>query len=148
MIENLAQCDWELGEHEWDVSSLWMIRPGEWHAVWVSWLPDGSHHGWYVNLQRPFRRTAIGIEAMDLMLDIVVEPDLRWRWKDEEEFDEMLARRIMGRRTGLRVRREAEVVVNRIERRCPPFSEPWPTWEPDPSWPVPELGDGWDHPQE
>jgi protein associated with RNAse G/E len=39
--------------------------------------------GWYVNLQCPFRRTEVGIEAMDLMLDVVVDPDGTWRWKDD-----------------------------------------------------------------
>jgi hypothetical protein len=27
---------------------------------------------------------------MDLMLDIVVEPDMTWRWKDDDEFDEIV----------------------------------------------------------
>lgn len=90
IIENLARGDWVMGEHIWDVSSLWILRPSDWHTVLVSWRGDGSHFGWYANLQYPFRRTAIGIEAMDLMLDIVVEPDLEWRWKDEAEFDEIL----------------------------------------------------------
>lgn len=75
-IENLARGDWAYGDHVWDVSTLWILHPGDWHAVWVTWLASGRHFGWYVNLQRPYRRTAIGIEAMDLALDVVVEPDL------------------------------------------------------------------------
>jgi protein associated with RNAse G/E len=144
VIANLDRCDWVLGEHVWDVSSLWIVRPGDWHAVWVSWLESGDHLGWYVNLQMPYRRTAIGIEAMDLMLDVVVEPDLSWQWKDDDEFAEILQRGIFDHDTGARVRREAEDVIRRIGEGDPRFAAPWPSWRPDPAWPLPVLPDGWD----
>lgn len=146
IIENLARCDWAYGDHVWDVSSLWIMRPGDWHAVWVSWLDSGAHFGWYINMQMPYRRTAIGIEAMDLALDIVVEPDLGWRWKDDEEFAEILDRAIFDAPTGARVREEADNVIRRIEAAEPPFSEPWPSWRPDPQWSQPTLRDRWDDP--
>ena len=145
IIENLDRGDWAHGDHVWDVSTLWLVRPGDWHAVWVSWL-NGRHYGWYINFQRPFRRTSIGIEAMDLMLDVVAEPDLRWRWKDEAQFDEIVERAIFDRATAARVREEAAAVVGRIDRREAPFSEPWPAWRPDPSWSTPTLLEGWDQP--
>ncbi len=145
IIANLAHRDWVYGEHVWDVSSLWILRPGDWHSVWVSWIGP-RHFGWYVNLQLPYRRTEIGIEAMDLMLDVVAEPDLTWRWKDADQFDEILARGIFDAATGARVREEAHEVIGRIERREPPFSEPWPSWTPDPSWERPVLPAGWDRP--
>lgn len=144
VIENLARCDWTMGDHVWDVSSLWIVRPGDWHAVWVSWVGAGAHLGWYVNLQMPYRRSEIGIDAMDLMLDVVVEPDRTWRWKDDDEFDEIVDRGIFAPTTAARVRGEAEDVIGRIERAEPPFSEPWPSWTPDPSWALPTLPTGRD----
>jgi protein associated with RNAse G/E len=146
VVENLDRSDWVLAEHIWDVSSLWIVHPGDWHAVWVSWTSPGVHLGWYVNLQKPFRRTEIGIEAMDLMLDVVVEPDGQWRWKDDDEFDEIAQRSIFDEATVARVRREAAEVIEDIEARRPPFSEGWVSWTPDPRWPVPVLPDGWDAP--
>ena len=113
----------------------------------MSWLESGKQLGWYVNLQRPFRRTTIGIEAMDMMLDIVVEPDMTWRWKDDDEFADIMSSRIFDHATGQRVQREAQEVIERIERLDPPFSEPWPSWRPDPGWPAPALVDGWDEPK-
>lgn len=139
VIANLAHRDWEAGEHVWDVSSLWILRPGDWHAVWVSWRPTGEHLGWYVNLQTPFERTDIGIESMDLMLDVVADPDLSWRWKDDDEFDEIAERGIFEPELVARVRAEAERVIGRIEGREPPFDEPWPSWRPDPRWSAPRL---------
>lgn len=145
-IENLDHGDWVYGDHVWDVSNLWVLRPGDWHAVWVSFDEAGRHIGWYVNFQQPYRRTSLGIEAMDLALDIVVEPDLSWGWKDDDEFEEILERRLFDTETGQRVREEAAAVVQRIEASVPPFCEPWTSWLPNPRWRRPELLPGWDDP--
>jgi hypothetical protein len=40
-----------------------------------------------VNLQEPFRRSQFGFETMDLALDVIVEADRSWRWKDEDELE-------------------------------------------------------------
>ena len=38
--------------------TLMLQRPGEMHAIWVFWQgPERTFHGWYVNIQEPFRRT-------------------------------------------------------------------------------------------
>ena len=140
----LERREWVLVDHVWDVSSLWILEPDAWHAIWVSWLPSGEHLGWYVNLQRPFRRTSRGIVATDLLLDVVAEPDLTWRWKDADEVDLLVARGTFDPVFADRIRAEGEAVIARIERRGAPFDEPWPSWRPDPSWTTPELPPGWD----
>lgn len=146
IIGLLERGDWVHVDHVWDVSCLWILRPATWHAVWISWLPSGEQFGWYINLQRPFRRTSIGIESMDLALDVVAEPDLTWSWKDDDEFDQILSRGIFDGETGQRVREEAAAVISRLEGNEAPFNEPWPQWRPDPAWPTPELLPGWDDP--
>ena len=143
-IENLARGDWIYTDHTWEVSSLWILCPGDWHAVWISWSEPGAQLGWYVNLQFPFRRTSVGIESMDLMLDIVVEPDFSWRLKDEGEFEEVVRRGIFDEELGHRVREEARDAIESIEMKQGPFAEPWPAWIADPTWPIPSLVDGWD----
>lgn len=142
-IASLKHRDWLLGQHVWDVSSLWIVRPDDWYTILVSWRPDGSHLGWYINLQRPMQRNSVGFEAMDLMLDIVLEPDLSWRWKDKEEFEEILRLGIFDPSLGERIRTTALAVIDDIEQRRSPFCDPWPAWTPDPSWPTPQLPDGW-----
>lgn len=143
-IENLQHRDWALGDHTWDVSSLWILTPGRWHSTWVSWLADGSHLGWYVNLQRPMRRNTVGFEAMDLMLDIVAEPDLSWRWKDRAEFEEIVKRGIFDGRLADQVMSEALAVIDDLEQRRSPSDGDWPSWRPDATWGLPSLPDGWD----
>ncbi len=142
-IENLARCDWVLDEHVWDVSSLWILRADDWHSIWVSWRADGSHLGWYVNLQRPMRRNAVGFEAMDLMLDVVADPDLSWQWKDRDEFEEIVDRGIFAPGVADRVMTAALSVIDDIEHRRSPFDEPWPRWRPDASWEQPVLPANW-----
>ena len=121
VVSCLDRCDWALVDSVWDVGTLWFVRAGDWHATWVSFLEDGSHWGWYVNLQDPFERLSNGISAMDLMLDVVVEPEL---------VDDATARRI---------RDEAAAVLRDLDAGAPPFCEPWTSWRPDPAWPRPLL---------
>ena len=110
---------------------------------WLSWRLDGSHLRWYVNLQEPMCRNPIGFEAMDLMLDVVVEPDLSWRWKDREEFDEIIQRGIFDPELGKQVRATALSAIDDLEQGRAPFCDPWPSWTPDRSWPAPQLPADW-----
>lgn len=142
--ERLARCllerDWVLADHVWDVSTLMLTEPGALHAVWVSFLDDGSQWGWYVNLQRPFVRTNTGIATMDLALDVLIAPDCsEWRWKDEDEFQLLVDWKLLEPPESAAVREEALRVIARAEAGEPPFSEDWAAWRPDPAWPVPAL---------
>lgn len=60
------------------------------------------------------RRTPLGFRAMDLLLDVVVEPDLRWRWKDEEQFRRIIELGIFDEGTVARVRSEGRSIIERI----------------------------------
>jgi hypothetical protein len=141
--KRLAECairgDWVLRDAEWDVDTLVLMREEDWHALWVSWLPSGDHWGWYVNLQRPFRRTELGFETMDLVLDLIVDPDRSWRWKDEDELETWVARGVCTPELAKRIRAEGESVLARS-----PWPTGWEEWRPDPSWALPELPEGWD----
>ena len=141
----LASGEWELDDSLWDVSNLWLLREGDWHAVWVSFLDSGAHWGWYVNFQSPFTRTRHGIQTMDLALDIIVEPDRSsWRWKDEDEFELFEERGLIEPDVARRVRDEAATVIERIAADAAPFDSAWPGWRPDPAWGLPELPTDWD----
>jgi len=143
-VQSLSFGDWVLADFTWEVSTLVLLRPGDWHAVWVSWRESDENWGWYINFQRPFTRTGHSVQTMDLMLDIIVEPDRRWRWKDEDEFDALVSYGIIDATEATHVRQDARCVIEQVEATEPPFSEPWHDWRPDPSWPMPELPEGWD----
>ena len=146
LATSLALGDWVFADADWDVDTLVLVREGDWHAIWVSWRDDGEHWGWYVNLQEPYRRTACGLATMDLALDVIVERDRSWWWKDEDELETFVARGVFDRVLARRLREEGFRVARRAERSEPPFDERWPQWRPDYSWTMPLLPAGWDVP--
>jgi hypothetical protein len=137
---------WKLEDAVWTPARmLHLMDPGAAHAIHLWWLtPDWQFGGWYVNLQEPIRRTLLGFDSMDHLLDIVIEPDLSWRWKDEDEITEVVAIGTVTRAWADEVRREGERVIARLEARRPPFCDGWESWQPDPAWPIPVLPGGWD----
>ena len=138
--------EWALEDATWTGPRiLHLMRPDQAHAIHLWWLaPDWRFGGWYVNLQEPMRRTPLGFDYMDHMLDIVIEPDLSWRWKDEDELDEAVSIGLVPQHWADDVRREGERVLERLEARQPPFCDGWEAWQPDPDWPLPTLPQGWD----
>ena len=77
--------EWKLVDAIWSFGdTVFLIRPTEAHAIHVMWDNNHEFVGWYVNLQEPLRRTKIGFDFLDQELDIVVKPNLDWRWKDAE----------------------------------------------------------------
>lgn len=144
--------DWPGGRHPWHGKGRWrshgvlqLQRPDEAHAVWLFWQgPERSLAFWYVNLQAPFRRTAAGIDTQDHELDIVIEPNGRWRFKDEEWLDEWIR---LGRWTKAEVaaiRAEGARVAAELEKGSRWWSETWADWQPDPAWRGGDLPEGWE----
>ena len=122
------------------------VRGGE-HSVLV-FLGDGDVRRWYVNLEAPFRRTAIGIDTRDHHLDVVLAPDLdEATWKDETELDEAVAFGSMTGDEAAAVRAEAARAVRWIRRGDhPAIDDRWRTWMPPPHWPLPTLAPDWEAP--
>ncbi|GII52578.1 hypothetical protein Pth03_09670 [Planotetraspora thailandica] len=137
-IHNLASGRWRLGRWIWR-DTIWVSsqRTGDYYGVGQFYDPQHRLQRWYVNFQRPYRRTALGIDTFDLLLDLVVEPDLSaYRWKDEDEYTH-------GRRLGVisdaehqAVERAREQVIALIDERTGPFED---TWQVDLGWPLPVL---------
>jgi hypothetical protein len=133
-----VDCVWE------DLEVLSLMKPGAGHATWMV-RRDGEFIGWYVNLQKPIVRTALGFDSADLQLDIIIRPDLvGYRWKDEDELAEDVARRFVTAEEARAIRAEGERVIDMARNREPPFGDGWEAWQPDASWVVPRIPDGWD----
>ncbi len=114
-----------------------------WHSVMLFWTSGWQFEMWYVNLQSPIRRLRHGVQSHDLALDIVVRPDMSWSWKDKDEFELLASRGLISVDHVSAVRAEAARMVRRIESVRPPFCDGWEHWRPDPSWPIPQLPNGW-----
>lgn len=137
---------WTLRDIGWPTSCLRLHMPGAHHDVLVFCDPghDRLTH-WYVNLQTPLRRTGLGFDYTDLVLDAVVSADrTTWRWEDEDELEEALGLGLLTAERAAFLRAEGERAIARLRARRPPYDASWERWRPDPAWPVPRLPDGWD----
>ena len=122
---------------------LTLTPPGAAHSVWLFWSSEWEFLFWYVNLQKPVRRTPRGILVQDQVLDIVAGPDLAWNWKDEDDFRALAERGFFTVEDAASIRAEGERMAAAIERNAPPFCDGWEVWRPDAAWPVPEIPDDW-----
>ena len=140
----IQEAEYELVEQPYKANVLSFAWPGNPAAVLLFYGPDWSPSHWYVNLEDPLRRSPVGFDTLDHKLDVIVELDGSWRWKDEDQFVEVIERGLLDPREEERLRAEAEDAVRRIAEREPPFDRHWFGWRPDPAWPPPTLPDGWD----
>ena len=124
---------------------LTMNTPDANSSVWLFWSPGWDFLRWYVNLQSPYERTSRGIAIGqpplpgDLLLDITVDADLSWSWKDSDEFDAACEAGLLSADDRQLALDEASRMIERIEARASPFDEPWPAWRPDAAGPTPHL---------
>lgn len=136
---------WSLTTLVWEHTDvLATTAPGSWAVVWHMWdHAAGDFLCWYVDLKRPHRRTAVGFDTYDLDLDLVVSPSGAWQWKDEDEFAGRRAAGLITDAEAQAVKRAADEMVERVERRRPPFDGSMVDWRPDDAWPAPGLPPGW-----
>ncbi|MEW2249934.1 DUF402 domain-containing protein [Streptomyces sp. NPDC006975] len=123
---------------------LKLARPGEPWSVWLFWEPGWRFKNFYVNLEEPLARWAGGVDSTDHFLDIEVQPDGTWQWRDEDEFAQAQRDGLVDASLAGRVRAAGLEAVEAIRAWGPPFSDGWQHWRPDPAWPVPALPDDWD----
>jgi hypothetical protein len=107
------------------------------HVLSFAW-PDT----WYAVLL--LLHTELGFDTLDHELDVIIELDGSWRWKDEDDLAESIRRGVIPAEDEPRLRADGERAVRRVLDREPPFDRDWTAWSSDPSWAVPILPEGWD----
>lgn len=121
--------------------SLLLTPTGAAHAILLNWSADWVFQRWYVNLQQPTGRTDDGFQMTDQFLDIVVQPDGDWDWKDDDELEEAV---LAGRLTdgeAREVRHQGERIVADVTAGRTPFDGAWQNWRPDLAWSMPTVPD-------
>lgn len=136
----LVDCQWT------DTDVLMLATPGAARAVYVIWEQGHANlRCWYIDLQEPLRRTPIGFETMDHLLDIVISADRSdWRCKDEDEFEETVAIEVFSPEEAQAIRAEGERVIGLLEADASPFCDGWERWSPPAPWGTPCLPKNWD----
>src|SRR5690606_21852007 len=113
-------------------------------SVWLFFNQKGEFTSWYGNLEAPFIRTPLGIDTRDHGLDVVIHPDGRWVWKDEDEFARRLEVGIDSAAHQAAVRAAGEACVNCFQHHASPFNQGWEHWRPPAAWQPRQFPAGWD----
>ena len=138
-LERRFSSKWHAGDHRWTGAHVLMVKPaGRPFSIWHFFSSGWDFEGWYVNLETPYRRTPIGFDTRDHTLDIVVDPNGSWRWKDEDELEVAIEHGHFSPADAAAIRAEGERVLAEW-----PFPTGWEGWRADPVWPVPRLPDDW-----
>lgn len=90
------------------------------------------------------KRHAIGIDTLDLELDLDIHPDLSFSWKDEDEYQKSITSGLLLPDWTQGVDVETPKILDKLENRQYPFDGTWLNWMPDPNWSPPELPANWD----
>ncbi|QDP97028.1 DUF402 domain-containing protein [Microlunatus elymi] len=134
---------------------LFLYRSDRWSRINLGWRSTtGEFLGWYVNFEFPAERTLTGIRTMDLVLDLWVNPDRSWQWKDRSDYLRAVDDHLLDAAVRPHLDDEAALVLDELNTASGPFAEEWTRFRPGPDWAVPVLTDGhawggslWDLPE-
>jgi len=145
-----------LAEKAWVGSDVMVFHPAErppWTVWWFFDEDHGGFQGWYVNLEEPIDRwddgALVGVDTADHALDIWVEPDRSWRWKDEGEFAAKIGHPLYWNESeAAKIRAAGCAAIDLVEAGKFPFDGSWCDLAGGPPRPVPtRRPDGWDRPR-
>ncbi|MFE4974254.1 DUF402 domain-containing protein [Kitasatospora sp. NPDC056651] len=140
-IDDLAAGQWELDHWTWrDTVVVGRFTAGAPFSVHRFLTPEGRPLRWYVNFERPYRRTAIGVDTFDLFLDLVIDPDLStYSWKDEDEYAQARRLGVVDEATHRQVDRARDLALAQLRDRSGPFAPEPDAWRLPPEGPLPVL---------
>lgn len=137
--------DWILREEPSPYyEALYLIQPGCGYTCVAVWNESAFDH-WKINLEEPMRRTPLGFDHMDQLLDLLVGANRReWKWKDEDETRRALERGIFTAEQVGGLYQRGERALRALQNREPPFDREWESWKPQPDWRAPlRPPEGW-----
>ena len=145
-IWDFMDTDWKLDDFLWHTNRLlFILEPEQYYSINLFWNHKSNEFiGHYINFQYPYQRNHCGIDAMDLELDLVIEPDLDFRWKDVNDYQKAIECRIIPSECVQGIENAKPEILERIKRRQYPFDGSWLDWKPDPIWSPPKLPENWD----
>jgi Protein of unknown function (DUF402) len=130
--------DWTYEERVLQRGQLRVTRRDDPFSVFLFTNHDGTFRGWYVNLERPQRRSDVGFDYEDELLDVWAAPGHEPELLDEDELEEAVRRGFLSAKVASEIRSTAERVL--AER---PWPTGWENWRPEPGWQLPTLPPNW-----
>ncbi|MCY3901313.1 MAG: DUF402 domain-containing protein [Caldilineaceae bacterium] len=140
---------WETKLYEWTGQHhLWSSLPGEAASIWTIWsAPDWTHVGWKVNPELPLKRTPLGFDTTDHVLDAVISADLTsWQLKDEDELAVAIELGLFSAAEAEQIRRETKRIATECVSSRRRLLQTWAAWRPPAGWNLPTLPQDWEVP--
>jgi hypothetical protein len=122
-----------------------LMLPGKPYSIWLHWSAGAPRRFtvWYINLEAPFIRTDIGVDTTDNSVDLVVMPDLTWRWKDVEMASEWIAVGVFNQAQTDGFFEDGNEAIEMAQQRRFPFDGSLSDWVPDPECAIPAVHPHW-----
>jgi hypothetical protein len=107
------------------LTSVRLHPVGRAYSVIRTWIDaEARYRGWYVNLEQPWVRTAVGFDSRDDILDIVARDDLSGcRLKDDDELEFAGDVGQLAPAEAASIRATAEAAIDDVGHRRWPFDE-------------------------
>ncbi|HSM70444.1 MAG TPA: DUF402 domain-containing protein [Anaerolineales bacterium] len=142
----IPQDEWVLDGGPWPIGILYLIHVGVGYTYSGEWDQDHIFSGWKIDLVEPVRRTSLGFDYMDQLLDIMVSADrTNWYLKDEDEVQEAQASGIFTAEQVRDLYRRGERAVQTLKENESPFDSDWESWSPTMALRESfDYPDGWD----
>ena len=134
-----------LREFTWQTNRILIFLEREkYYSTFLFWDHEADQFScYYINFQLPYRRSHCGFDTLDLDLDIVIDPQYNWKWKDEEDYQEGIREGGIQEEWVKGIEQSQADVLDRINKKRYPLDGSWLEWRPDPAWVPPELPDRW-----
>jgi hypothetical protein len=137
---------WKLERTSWHTNRLLLLlEPQKYYETVYFWnAATDKFSCYYINFELPFRRSHTGVDTMDLELDLIIEPDMSWKWKDEQDYQTALEHGVIppGALPGIEAAKRE--ILEKVAKRAYPFNGSWRDWKPEPGWAPPQLPNDWD----
>jgi predicted RNA-binding protein associated with RNAse of E/G family len=138
--------DWELEKYAWHTNRLLLLlEPGKYYSTIYFWNDESNEFlCYYINFQLPFHQSHCGVDTLDLDLDLIINPDFSYRWKDVDDYQKAIENEIIFPEWVAGIESAKQDVLEKLETRRYPFDGSWLNWLPDPNWSPPTLPENWD----
>ena len=138
--------DWKLENYAWRTNRLLiLLEPDTYYSTMFFWRADSNDFLlYYINFQLPFQRSHCGIDTLDLDLDLIINPDFSFRWKDEDDYQKAIDHEVIMPEWTQEIEIAKKEIFNKLEKRQYPYDGSWLNWMPDPGWLPPKLPKNWD----
>ena len=134
-----------LREFAWQTNRILIfLEPEKYYSCFLFWDHEADQFScYYINFQLPYRRSHCGFDTLDLDLDIVIDPQYNWKWKDEKDYQDGIREGGIVDEWVKGIEQSQAEVLGRINKQSYPLDGSWLEWRPDPTWVPPELPERW-----